>query len=249
MTAKAHGKTASFIRELILGDIRQGVILPSDRLSTSELAERYKVSRTPVREALIALQQEGFVAATANSGFRMRRVDLDELCQIYELREALEGIAAEKLARRGAPSKVVAELRECCELQRAAAGLTFLEIVDADRRFHQAICNACGSEMLRELLNSRLIMAYTFRSSIDLLYPAFEPVNTGRVPTEHEAIVRAIEKGHARTAQRLMRLHVAHARKLLENRKKAVQAADKSAAAAARNGRRRAAAMTPGAEV
>ena len=80
MIAKTRGNTAEFVHQRLLDDLQQGSFLPGDKLTTESLARRYDVSRTPVREALIRLEREGVVDATANSGYEIRTPTLDELC-------------------------------------------------------------------------------------------------------------------------------------------------------------------------
>ena len=79
MIAKTRGNTAEFVHQRLLDDLQQGSFLPGDKLTTESLARRYDVSRTPVREALIRLEREGVVDATANSGYEIRTPTLDEV--------------------------------------------------------------------------------------------------------------------------------------------------------------------------
>lgn len=213
MIAKTRGNTAAFIRERILRDIQSGIFKPAERLTTNGLAQRYEVSRTPVREALIGLAQDGFVEATANAGYELRHTTIQELCDVYELRALLEGLAAEKLAASGAAPELVAELRSCCRLRREAGNFHDLEI--ADRRFHQLICNSCGSKKLSDLINSNLILSTIFNTTPNLILPVISK-RTGEVNDEHDRIVDAIGSGNAKQANRLMSHHIQAARREFE---------------------------------
>ena len=118
MERSRHGSTAGQVRKAIRADIQTGVFPAGSRLTSEMLAERYRVSRTPVREALIRLEEDGLVCGTPNAGYELRQPTIAELCEIYELREALEGLAIERTIRTGVPPELLKELRQACELRR-----------------------------------------------------------------------------------------------------------------------------------
>ena len=212
MIAKTRGNTAEFVHQRLLDDLQQGSFLPGDKLTTESLARRYDVSRTPVREALIRLEREGVVDATANSGYEIRTPTLDELCDMYEIREALEGLAVAKLAENGASPELIAELRGCCDRRRHAANLD--EMDTGDRQFHALICDSCGSETLQALVHNYLVLSTVFNVTRYLLKdrPNF---NRHDIDLEHERIVDAIEAGNPKLARKLLAEHIAYARKLM----------------------------------
>ena len=110
MERSRHGSTAGQVRKAIRADIQTGVFPAGSRLTSEMLAERYRVSRTPVREALIRLEEDGLVCGTPNAGYELRQPTIAELCEIYELREALEGLAIERTIRTGVPPELLKEL-------------------------------------------------------------------------------------------------------------------------------------------
>src|SRR6266850_8308156 len=91
-TENLSGQVYSQIKTLILCN----EILPGEKLHHQELSERLGVSRTPVREALTRLVQEGYVSFLPNRGFTCKEIRLQEAEELYELREALEAFAVEK---------------------------------------------------------------------------------------------------------------------------------------------------------
>ena len=91
-TENLSGQVYSQIKTLILCN----VILPGQKLHHQELSERLGVSRTPVREALTRLAQEGYVSLLPNRGFTCKEIRLQEADELYQLREALEAFAVEK---------------------------------------------------------------------------------------------------------------------------------------------------------
>lgn len=210
MPIGTRGNTAEFVRNLVVQDIHNGYFRAAEKLNTEALALRYSVSRTPVREALIALQRDRIVTGTANSGYELRRPSLPELCEMYEIREEIEGLAVSKLADRGASKELIAELRECCELRRNAAD--FSAASSQDKRFHQLICDHCGSRTLQEMISNYLIISIFFSG-----IPFFGlKKSDGKENDEHEAIVDAIAAGNAKGARRLMATHISRARKMVE---------------------------------
>lgn len=213
MIAKTRGNTAEFVHQRLLDDLQQGSFLPGDKLTTESLARCYDVSRTPVREALIRLEREGVVDATANSGYEIRTPTLDELCDMYEIREALEGLAAARLAENGASPELIAELRGCCDRRRHAANLD--EMDTGDRQFHALICDSCGSETLQALVHNYLVLSTVFNVTRYLLGGRKGVINRRDVNLEHERIVDAIEAGNPKLARKLLVEHIAHARKLM----------------------------------
>lgn len=209
-----RGNTAEIVRNRILDELQSGQFDFSDRLVTDSLAKRYNVSRTPVREALIRLEQEGIVAATANSGFELRQPTIPELCELYELRELLEGVAVEKVTRNGASPDFIARLRTLCEERRTSMPDSDEKAGRADRDFHQLICDSCDSPLIQSLIRNYLALSKIFRANTSL------PKRKIRVrrdaDREHDRIVDAIEAGNAKLARKLMSNHIASARRDFE---------------------------------
>ena len=93
------GRVYNEIKNLILGNS----ILPGQKLYHQELSERLGVSRTPVREALTRLAQEGYVSVLPNRGFTCKEIRLQEAAELYDFREALEAFAVEKAVEKLTP--------------------------------------------------------------------------------------------------------------------------------------------------
>jgi DNA-binding GntR family transcriptional regulator len=213
MIAKQRGNTTEFVYERLIEELQRGDFLPGDKLTTDGLAKRYDVSRTPVREALVRLERDGILETDLNTGFRVRTLSLRELCDLYELREVLEGLAAARLAQHGATPEVLAALRECCEQRRNAASED--EMRAADHRFHTVIYDNCGSKQLQKLMHTYLILSTVFNSTTMMLRGR-RYSNPRDINCEHDAIITAIEKGDAPLARKLLATHIAWARKRLE---------------------------------
>ncbi len=211
MITKRRGQTSEFVYQQIRRDLIGGNFMPGDKLTTEALARRYNVSRTPVREALAQLERDGLADSGANTGYVLRQVTIAEVCEIFELREVIEGLAARKLAEGAASVQLVDELRASCRARREAENLD--EIESYDRMFHQTICRNCGSRAIQELTDNYMILL----SSFDLSRVVNPPPRAAEtVPNDqHEKIVDAIAAGDPARAERLMKKHIADARKNL----------------------------------
>jgi DNA-binding GntR family transcriptional regulator len=100
----ARHSRADQVYDQIKRDIAEFSLVPGDRFTENELCERLGVSRTPVRQALVRLQQEGYVEVLFRSGWRVLPFDFDKFEQFYDLRMVLETTAAQRLLRNSAGS-------------------------------------------------------------------------------------------------------------------------------------------------
>jgi DNA-binding GntR family transcriptional regulator len=140
------------VRERVLAALRQEIIAgrlrPGDRLVERELAERFGVSRVPVREAIRALVAEGFVHFETPRRTVVRRLTPTDVKELFELREALEVYAA-GLASARADEKDLAELAELLDQAAAATAVGDAEtITDVNTRFHDQILAMAGNSLL-----------------------------------------------------------------------------------------------------
>ncbi|WP_457633660.1 GntR family transcriptional regulator [Oceanithermus desulfurans] len=174
--------------------ILEGVLRPGARLSEPALAQALGVSRTPVREALQRLSQEGLVELRPGRGARVRVLSPREVEEVYEVRALIEGEAAARAAGR------------CDEagLHRLEAALDALETADpddfaaqiaADERFHALLVAASGNRVLEQVFHDLdAALALTRQFSRDLN-------QTPETRAQHRAIVAAIRAGDAAAAR------------------------------------------------
>lgn len=188
---------------LILEAIDQGIYRPGDRLVEAELAERFGVSRTPVREALQRLETQSMLARDGRSMI-VASLDHSQLAELYVVRAELEGLAARLAARHAAPEEVRV-LSDMVEADR--------EIVDdpdelsrANRRFHKQIHLASHNRYLVQQLD------LVHRSMALLASTSLAAEGRGRAALdEHAEIVRAIAAGDGEAAQAALRAHISKA--------------------------------------
>ena len=207
---------------LVLDAIDDGVYGPGDRLVEAELAERFGVSRTPVREALQRLETQGLLARDGR-GLIVASLDHDQMAELYVVRGALEGLAA-RLAARHAAEEEVAVLRALCREDKALVGDP-RALARANRRFHHQIHLASHNRFLVQQLGlvhrSMALMAETSLAAEG---------RGAHALAEHEAIVAAIAARDGDAADAALRTHISRA---FEVRLRAVAAAAPRASAPA----------------
>ena len=189
---------------LILEAIEAGVFKPGDRLVESELAERFGVSRTPVREALQRLETQAMLARDGRS-LMVASLDHNQLAELYAVRTELEGLAA-RLAARHATEEEVRVLRAMVMEDRALLGGDPRLLSQANKRFHKQIHLASHNRFLVQQLDLvRRAMALMATTSF-----AAEG-RDGPALAEHERIVAAIEARDGDAAYLALKTHISKA--------------------------------------
>ena len=188
---------------LILEAIDSHIYQPGDRLVESELAERFGVSRTPIREALQRLETQSLLTRDGRS-LIVASLDHSQLSELYVVRGELEGLAARLAARHATPE----EIKVLRELMSEDAKLVDdpKAMSRANRRFHKQIHHASHNRFLVQQLD------LVHRSMALLATTSIAAEGRGRETLEeHEAIVRAIEAGDGDAAYQALRDHISEA--------------------------------------
>jgi GntR family transcriptional regulator of vanillate catabolism len=147
-------RTQLRLRELIL----DGGLKPGARIAELVLVEKLGASRTPVRSALVRLQEEGLLEALPNGGFAVKDFSETDIHDAIEVRGTLEGLAARLAAERGVGSVLLAEARDCVEridALLAAPSLSeesFVDYVQHNGRFHDLLAEMAGSDTVQRAL-------------------------------------------------------------------------------------------------
>ncbi|MDR7331575.1 GntR family transcriptional regulator [Roseateles asaccharophilus] len=179
-------------------------LVPGDRFSEAELGLRLGVSRTPVREALFRLRNEGFLDVEAKAGWSVRPIDFGRLEQLYDLRIILELAAVAKLcAHTGTPPPELESLKAIWLVPAAERLTDGREVGQLDEAFHATLVRAAGNaEMARvhwdvtERIRIIRHLDFTRGHRIEATY------------TEHGKILRAVMQRKVDQAQMLLRSHV-----------------------------------------
>lgn len=188
---------------LILDAIDSGVFRPGDRLVESDLADRFGVSRTPIREALQRLETQSLLTRDGRS-LIVASLDHAQLAELYVVRGELEGLAARLAAIHATPEERQV-LREMLEEDRALVGNPEA-LSRANRRFHRQIHLASHNRFLVQQLD------LVHRSMALMATTSLEVEGRGKKALrEHEAIVKAIEAGDGDAADAALRAHISQA--------------------------------------
>jgi DNA-binding GntR family transcriptional regulator len=188
---------------LIRQAITSGRFVPGQRLSERELALRYGVSRTPIREAFRHLIQEGLVVYKPNSGYRIISLSEELARHILVVRETLEGLAARLAVQRDPKGTAEMMVETIAKARRAYRGGQLSELITANQSFHQALVESSGNSVLKAMY--RTLQGYIgLMMSVSLSWPR-RPAETIR---EHGEIIRALKSGNPDAAEKAIRRHV-----------------------------------------
>ncbi len=189
-----HPRMKEGIVDSVRGAILEGKLAPGTVLRQEHLARQLHVSRTPLREALIALEREGFVTIAPSAAASVVSLDVRDALEIMDLREMVDGLAARLLAQRGIGA----------ELDRDLTALAKTLRTNAD--FHVEIVEATGHTRLRQFIPLVRMSAQVVSIRLQ---------NQGRRLThsadEHTRVLDAIRCGDADSAERFAREHVRNA--------------------------------------
>jgi DNA-binding GntR family transcriptional regulator len=194
------------VREEIQRRILSGESQPGERLTQQSLARELGVAQGTVRESLLELQWLGLVESIDRLGVFVGKLDAARLCEAYQVREFLEGLAA-RLACDHVSRADVAKLRNTAEqIWQLSQAHKEEEMGAADRGFHLLIMNLSQNSVLTRLAEGYRVLGMAVRASRD----------PHEVYEEHLQIVKAIEENLPDEAERLARQHVGKARRTIE---------------------------------
>lgn len=202
------------LRELVLEEIREaiknGVLKPRERLMEIQLAEELGVSRTPIREALRKLELEGFIVMVPRKGAYVADISFKDIADVFEIRTALEGLAASLAAERITDEELEEMERLLVEKADAISCQDMERLVEVDTRFHEAIYKASRNQRLWTIINNLREQIQRFRTT-SLSYP-------GRMKQslqEHCQIVEAIQSRDPQIARQLAQEHIENAEHIM----------------------------------
>jgi GntR family transcriptional regulator, vanillate catabolism transcriptional regulator len=208
------------LRELILsGELKAG-----ERMSELVLVERVGVSRTPIRAALLRLEQEGLLHPLPTGGFVVSAFNERDIHAAIEIRGTLEGLASRLAAERGASQAELAPLKDSLStlddlvFRTGVTAGNFSSYVEMNERFHQTVIALADSAILTRQIARAVALPFASASAfvtVQASLPEAELMFT-LAQDHHRCIARAIEEREGQRAEALMREHARLARRNLE---------------------------------
>ena len=199
--------------------ILAGELEPGERISELWVVEKLQVSRTPVRAALIRLQEEGLLEEIPSGGFSIRSFTEAEICDSIELRGCMEGMAARLAAERGAPEPILRDLSDAvAEIDAVLAGALddrkFSAYVDLNARFHRLLAGAAQSPLIERQIDKCMRLPFASASAFVMVQAIDEGAREVLLlaQAQHRSVLEAIENREGARAEALMREHsrIAH---------------------------------------
>jgi len=202
------------LREQALSALRRaittGQLKPGTHLVETELSDALQISRGTLREAMRQLQQEGLISAGARGRLSVRHLDSKEIRDIFNVRAALESLAARELASGPDRAEAVATLRRAVEDMDRWAASDLEDRIEADLRFHRTMCQLTGNETL---LHQWTSLEGSIRMSI--MFAGVDRAIKNMDAKRHLEIVDAIESGDTDAAAASVMGHMAGAAETL----------------------------------
>jgi DNA-binding GntR family transcriptional regulator len=210
--ASAKEPLAEVVRAKLRDEILEGLLAPGQRIRQEELAERFGVSRIPVREALRLLESEGLVTLIPHAGARVARFDVAELDEIYLLRERLEPLAIAQSVS-GLSDENLDLLRSChADIEAAAARDDLATWVALDREFHLATYAGVALPRLQSLIRECWNATQQYRRIYSLLA---DRVVISHI--EHQLLLEALGRKDADDCERILTMHIRRTRLALRD--------------------------------
>ncbi|HBG17163.1 MAG TPA: GntR family transcriptional regulator [Firmicutes bacterium] len=198
------------LRELVFEVLREAIIsgqlAPGERLMEIQLAEELGVSRTPVREAIRKLELEELVLMVPRKGAYVASLSMKDVVEVFEIRGALEGLAAALAAERITEEELESLQRQLVKSAEMIGNADLQGMVEADTGFHQILYQASRNERLAQIINNLREQIQRFRQT-SLSYP-------GRMKIaleEHREIVDAVSARDPEMARKLAQDHIENA--------------------------------------
>lgn len=198
----ARSRLADQVYDQILTAINQGMIAPSERIVQATLAEQLQVSRTPIREALFRLEQEGTLVASDRGGFTIRMASPREVVEIYQARQAIEGHCAAMLAR-NADAADLSGIEAVIRANEATAPDSAPHYYDANRQIHRAFVAATDNQYLLEMFDAMWNRSLSFGAFRLLKQDQLRATLNG-----HLLLLDAILTGDPLVAEHAMKEHI-----------------------------------------
>lgn len=204
------------LREVVFESLREaiitGLLRPGERLMEVQVAEELGVSRTPVREAIRKLELEGLVVMLPRRGAYVAGISVKDIADVFEVRAALEALAASLAAERITDAELEDLERSLVEITKISDTQDIGTIVARDTSFHDIIYRASRNSWLIQIISNLQDQIQRFRMTT-----LSRPGRTKEAVEEHKKIVEAISDRNSELAAQLAREHIENAESSLLN--------------------------------
>lgn len=191
------------IRLALQEDINQGRLRPGEALKEQVLCERFQVSRTPLREAILLLSAHGLIDIIPRSGIYVKRLDARKILAIMEGLAELEGVLARLAAQRANQSQKQQMLGCLLQMRTLAEQANSSAYAQANVVLHDLIYQSSANEFIVEQTRHARLRIAPYRTQMFA-----KPERLLQSQQEHEQVVQAITGGDGEAAAKLMRLHI-----------------------------------------
>jgi DNA-binding GntR family transcriptional regulator len=188
--------------EIIRGDLAPGALVREE-----DVAERFQIGRTPVREAVQRLRHEGYLTILPRRGTLVSEISITDLAAIYEIRARMESWAARLAAERAGPEDRQEAEQLIAELQSQLTGDDYESLLATDRRIHRFVYRCSKNTFLAETLDHYHNFSLRILHVAMRRYPTLTP-RLDEVVHEQQAVLEAICRGDGDTAERIAVEHI-----------------------------------------
>lgn len=198
------------LREIVFETLREAIInatlKPGERLMEIQMAEEMGVSRTPVREAIRKLELEGFVVMIPRKGAYVAGISMKDIADVFEIRAAMEGLAAGLAAERITEEEMESLERILVKIGENVQNNDLEQLIEADTQFHEILFKASRNERLVQIVSNLREQIQRFRTA-----SLSTPGRMKYALEEHKKIVEAVSERNVELAQALAREHIENA--------------------------------------
>lgn len=211
MTALASSRAPRLVRDGVYERLRDAILScalrPGAQIHEQDLAARYKVSKSPIRDALLRLQEQRLVEVLPRRGYRVRPISVSDAAELYEMRELLERACVARVIENATDEAI----RALDDFRSVPRGIALPDWIAYNRRFHVTIAASCGSSRLAraaiEVIEQFDRLTYVGVTS------SGKSGGLQKFVDEHCAIIDAIKRRDRRQAQALVSEHVESSRR------------------------------------
>jgi DNA-binding GntR family transcriptional regulator len=206
----APARNGRLLREEVYDQLRADMIscrlAPGTEIRENDLAQRFEVSKSPVRDALMRLEREGLVITLPRQGYRVAPVSLVDIQDMFHLRDALERACMERIVRRANDE----QLAQVDRFRRFDATAWDGGFVTYNREFHRTLARIAGNARMRDQL---IDLVDQMERAVQLSVSSLKKGDPQALVQEHVQIIDALQARQVPRAQRLVSRHVAGAAK------------------------------------